>query len=138
VHVVYGIVGLKTHAKMTLVVRREGAGIRLYVHLSTGNYNRVTSRMYTDIGLLTCDPDIARDVLDLFNGLTGYSGKTEYKDLIVAPATGAWQVLPQARRAGSQRKHCRDLRRRSLLGACEAVLFLRTAGRKSSGSAAPI
>jgi polyphosphate kinase len=74
VHVVYGIVGLKTHAKMTLVVRREGASIRLYVHLSTGNYNPVTSRMYTDIGLLTCDPIIARDVLDLFNGLTGYSG----------------------------------------------------------------
>jgi polyphosphate kinase len=93
VHVVYGIVGLKTHAKMTLVVRREGAGIRLYVHLSTGNYNPVTSRMYTDIGLLTSDPDIARDVLDLFNGLTGYSGKTEYKDLIVAPATMRTHVL---------------------------------------------
>jgi polyphosphate kinase len=87
VHVVYGIVGLKTHAKMTLVVRREGTGIRLYVHLSTGNYNPVTSKIYTDIGLLTANPDIARDVLDLFNGLTGYSAKTEYKELIVAPAT---------------------------------------------------
>jgi polyphosphate kinase len=98
VHVVYGIVGLKTHAKMTLVVRREGAGIRLYVHLSTGNYNPVTSRMYTDIGLLTCNPDIARDVLDLFNGLTGYSGKTEYKDLIVAPATMRAHVLTRIER----------------------------------------
>jgi polyphosphate kinase len=98
VHVVYGIVGLKTHAKMTLVVRREGAGIRLYVHLSTGNYNPVTSRMYTDIGLLTCDPDIARDVLDLFNGLTGYSGKTEYKDLIVAPATMRGHVIERIER----------------------------------------
>lgn len=87
VHVVYGVVGLKTHAKMTLVVRREGAGIRLYVHLSTGNYNPVTSRSYTDIGLLTCDQDLARDVLDLFNGLTGYSAKTEYTDLIVAPGS---------------------------------------------------
>jgi polyphosphate kinase len=98
VHVVYGIVGLKTHAKMTLVVRREGAGIRLYVHLSTGNYNPVTSRTYTDIGLLTCDPDIARDVLDLFNGLTGYSGKTEYKDLIVAPARMRAHVLARIER----------------------------------------
>jgi polyphosphate kinase len=71
VHVVYGIVGLKTHAKMALVVRREGHGIRLYVHLSTGNYNPVTSRLYTDVGLLTGDPEVARDVLDLFNGLTG-------------------------------------------------------------------
>jgi polyphosphate kinase len=87
VHVVYGIVGLKTHAKMTLVVRREAGGIRNYVHLATGNYNPVTSRIYTDIGLLTSDPEIARDVLDLFNGLTGYSGKTEYKHLLVAPAS---------------------------------------------------
>jgi polyphosphate kinase len=93
VHVVYGIVGLKTHAKMALVVRREGGGIRLYVHLSTGNYNPVTSRIYTDIGLLTCDPEIARDVLDLFNGLTGYSGKTEYKQLIVAPSSMRMHVI---------------------------------------------
>jgi polyphosphate kinase len=98
VHVVYGIVGLKTHAKMTLVVRREGAGIRLYVHLSTGNYNPVTSRLYTDIGLLTSDPVIARDVLDLFNGLTGYSGKTEYKQLIVAPASMRAHVLERIER----------------------------------------
>jgi polyphosphate kinase len=98
VHVVYGILGLKTHAKMTLVVRREGAGIRLYVHLSTGNYNPVTSRAYTDIGLLTCDPDIARDVLDLFNGLTGYSGKTEYKNLLVAPGSMRTHVLERIQR----------------------------------------
>jgi len=93
VHVVYGIVGLKTHAKMTLVVRREAGGIRLYVHLSTGNYNPVTSRIYTDVGLLTCDPEIARDVLDLFNGLTGYSAKTEYKQLIVAPSSMRSHVI---------------------------------------------
>ncbi|HEX3595703.1 MAG TPA: polyphosphate kinase 1 [Polyangiaceae bacterium] len=85
VHVVYGVVGLKTHAKMTLVVRREGAGIRLYVHIGTGNYNAVTGRLYTDLGLLTCSPDIARDVVDLFNGLTGYSAKTDYNHLVVAP-----------------------------------------------------
>jgi polyphosphate kinase len=93
VHVVYGIVGLKTHAKMTLVVRREGVGIRLYVHLATGNYNPVTGRIYTDVGLLTSDRAIARDVLDLFNGLTGYSGKTEYKQLIVAPASMRAHIL---------------------------------------------
>jgi polyphosphate kinase len=98
VHVVYGILGLKTHAKMTLVVRREGAGIRLYVHLSTGNYNPVTSRVYTDIGLLTADQDIARDVLDLFNGLTGYSGKTEYKDLLVAPGSMRAHVVKRIER----------------------------------------
>lgn len=98
VHVVYGIVGLKTHAKMALVVRREGTGIRLYVHLSTGNYNPVTSRLYTDISLLTCDPEIARDVLDLFNGLTGYSGKTEYKQLLVAPGSMRAHVVERIER----------------------------------------
>jgi polyphosphate kinase len=85
VHVVYGVMGLKTHAKMTLVVRREGAGIRLYVHVGTGNYNAVTGRLYTDVGLLTCNSDVARDVVDLFNGLTGYSAKTDYNELVVAP-----------------------------------------------------
>jgi len=85
VHVVYGVVGLKTHAKMTLVVRREGAGIRLYVHIGTGNYNAVTGRLYTDIGLITCRPEICRDVVDLFNGLTGYSAKTDYEEIVVAP-----------------------------------------------------
>ena len=98
VHVVYGIVGLKTHAKMAMVVRREGSGIRLYVHLSTGNYNPVTSRLYTDVGLLTSDPDVARDVLDLFNGLTGYSGKTDYKHLMVAPASMRARVLERVDR----------------------------------------
>jgi polyphosphate kinase len=98
VHVVYGILGLKTHVKMALVVRREADGIRQYVHLSSGNYNPVTSRSYTDIGLLTCDPDIARDVLDLFNGLTGYSAKTEYKELMVAPASMRAHVLERIER----------------------------------------
>jgi len=98
VHVVYGIVGLKTHAKMTLVVRREAGGIRNYVHLATGNYNPVTSRIYTDIGLLTSDPEIARDVLDLFNGLTGYSGKTEYKHLLVAPASMRTHLIERIER----------------------------------------
>src|SRR5207245_9783967 len=72
VHVVYGIVGLKTHCKAALVVRREGAGIRRYVHLSTGNYNPQTARQYTDLSLFTARPEIADDVTALFNLLTGY------------------------------------------------------------------
>ncbi len=87
VHVVYGVVGLKTHAKACLVVRREQDGIRRYVHLGTGNYNPVTARMYTDLGYFTCDPDIADDVTDLFNVLTGVSLKSEYRKLLVAPAS---------------------------------------------------
>jgi len=85
VHVVYGVMGLKTHSKMLLVVRREADGIRRYVHLATGNYNPVTARVYTDFGLLTSDPDIATDVSDLFNALTGYSRKVQYSRLLVAP-----------------------------------------------------
>jgi len=85
VHVVYGVLGLKTHAKLLLVVRREHDGIMQYVHMSTGNYNPVTSRIYADMGLFTCDPDIASDVSDLFNFLTGYSKKNSYRKLIVTP-----------------------------------------------------
>ncbi|MCG8461386.1 MAG: polyphosphate kinase 1 [Holophagales bacterium] len=85
VHVVYGVLGLKTHAKMSMVVRREERGTRYYVHLGTGNYNPVTARIYTDLGLFTCDPDIAADVSDLFNGITGYSRKHRYRKLLVAP-----------------------------------------------------
>lgn len=84
-HVVYGLVGLKTHAKMTLVVRRETSGIRRYVHLSTGNYNAATSKIYTDLGFFTTDPDICSDVTDLFNFLTGYSKQQEFRKLFVAP-----------------------------------------------------
>ena len=85
VHVVYGLVGLKIHAKIALVVRQEGEVIRRYVHLSTGNYNVVTSHLYTDLGLMTCDPDIGADATDLFNVLTGYSAKSDYRKLLVAP-----------------------------------------------------
>ena len=87
VHVVYGVVGLKVHAKACLVVRKEDGGIVRYVHLSTGNYNAVTTRIYADIGLLTADPEIGADVTDLFNALTGYSGKEKYRSLLVAPRT---------------------------------------------------
>ncbi|HSD51477.1 MAG TPA: polyphosphate kinase 1 [Candidatus Methylomirabilis sp.] len=85
VHVVYGLPGLKTHAKVALLVRKEGDGIRRYVHLSTGNYNPVTAQVYTDIGLLTCDEAFGADASDLFNYLTGYSAKREYQRFLVAP-----------------------------------------------------
>jgi polyphosphate kinase len=85
VHVVYGLVGLKTHAKITLVVRREADGVRRYVHLSTGNYNAGTARVYTDLALFTCDPDIADDASQLFNRLTGYATNVAYKKLLIAP-----------------------------------------------------
>jgi polyphosphate kinase len=84
-HVVYGVVGLKTHCKTSLVVRQEGGSIRRYCHIGTGNYNPKTARMYEDLGLFTADPDIGADLTDLFNVLTGYSRQTEYRSLIVAP-----------------------------------------------------
>jgi polyphosphate kinase len=85
VHVVYGLLGLKTHSKTTLVVRREGKAIRRYCHLATGNYNVLTAQLYTDLGLFTCEEAIGADVTDLFNYLTGYSAKTAYRKLLVAP-----------------------------------------------------
>jgi polyphosphate kinase len=87
VHVAYGIVGLKTHAKISLVVRREGSGLRRYVHLGTGNYNPGTARVYTDFSYFTDDPRLAEDGSDLFNYLTGYSEQEEYQELLVAPLT---------------------------------------------------
>src|SRR5580658_2942269 len=85
VHVVYGLVGIKVHSKVAMVVRREGDVMRRYVHLATGNYNTVTARLYTDIGMFTCDEQIGADVTDLFNFLTGYSAKTQFEKLLVAP-----------------------------------------------------
>ncbi len=85
VHVVYGLLGLKTHAKVALVVRKEGDVIRRYVHLSTGNYNVTTARIYSDICMFTCRDDIASDASELFNRLTGYATNTTYRKLLVAP-----------------------------------------------------
>lgn len=85
VHVVYGLVGMKVHSKIALVVRREGEGIRRYVHLGTGNYNPVTARLYTDFGFLTSNEQIAEDATYFFNSLTGYSRKNEPQELLVAP-----------------------------------------------------
>jgi polyphosphate kinase len=87
VHVVYGLVGLKTHTKTCLVVRDEEDGIRRYCHIGTGNYNGKTARLYDDIGLLTCDPDLGADLSDLFNYLTGYGRNIRYRKLLVAPHT---------------------------------------------------
>jgi len=84
-HVVYGLVGLKTHSKAVLVVRREGSFLRRYVHLGTGNYNPKTARLYTDLGLMTCRPEIGADVTDLFNVLTGLSRQESFRRLLVAP-----------------------------------------------------
>jgi polyphosphate kinase len=85
VHVAYGVVGLKTHTKIALVVRREGASVRRYVHVGTGNYNDITARIYEDVGLLTSDPELGADLSDLFNVLTGYARQPRYRRLVVAP-----------------------------------------------------
>ena len=98
VHVVYGLLGLKTHAKVCLVVRREPDGLMRYLHLGTGNYNPVTARIYSDIGYLTADPDLAADASHLFNALTGYSGKNSYGRLLVAPGEMRGQMLARIRR----------------------------------------
>jgi polyphosphate kinase len=102
-HVFFGDAVLKTHAKVVLVVRREGDGLHRYVHLSTGNYNAGTARLYTDLGLLTADPQLGEDASELFNGLSGFSKKSGYRKLAVAPVGLAEAILEkideQARRA---------------------------------------
>jgi polyphosphate kinase len=85
VHVVYGVLGLKTHGKLTLVVRREGDSLRRYVHIASGNYNPTTSCTYTDLGMFSADDAIGRDATELFNYLTGFSRQVEYRKLMVAP-----------------------------------------------------
>ncbi|WP_448563140.1 polyphosphate kinase 1 [Trichothermofontia sp.] len=85
VHVVYGLVGLKTHTKIAMVVRREGTKMRRYVHIGTGNYNSKTARLYTDLGILSCREELGADLTDLFNYLTGYSRQQSYRQLLVAP-----------------------------------------------------
>jgi polyphosphate kinase len=93
VHVIYGVRGLKTHTKLCLVVRRDADGLRRYVHLGTGNYNVASSRIYTDLSYLTCNPVIGADVSDLFNALTGYSRKKSYEKLLVAPTALRREIL---------------------------------------------
>src|SRR5690606_37410030 len=85
VHVTYGLVGLKTHTKVTLVIREEDVGLRAYCHIGTGNYNPTSARLYTDFGLFTCSPDMGYDAINLFHYLTGYAPEQHYRKLIVAP-----------------------------------------------------
>lgn len=101
VHVVYGLVGLKTHAKLCLVVRQEDGRLARYVHTGTGNYNERTARLYEDVGLFTKDPEIGADVSDLFNQLTGYSKQKSYRKLVVAPAEIRSFVIEMIRREAS-------------------------------------
>ena len=110
VHVVYGLVGLKTHSKIALVIRKEGDGIRRYVHLATGNYNTVTAKIYEDMGLFTCDDAIGADATDLFNYLTGYSTKQDYKKLLVAPANLRQRLEALIRREIEHAKEKHDAR----------------------------
>ena len=98
VHVTYGFIGLKTHSKTMLIVRNEADGIRRYAHLGTGNYHTGTARLYTDLGLLTCDTDLCQDVSDLFNYLTGHSRFKNYKKLLVAPINMRSRFLDMIRR----------------------------------------
>ena len=116
VHVVYGFPALKIHAKTTLVVRREAGGLRRYVHLGTGNYNAVTARVYEDFGLFTADEEIAADVADLFNHLTGFGRPAHFRKLLVAPFTlraAADRGDPRRRRRGAQRARRRGSGSRS-------------------------
>ena len=101
VHVAYGVVGLKTHSKTSLVVRREDGGVRRYAHVGTGNYNPTTAKLYEDLGLLTADPEIGADLTDLFNVLTGYSRQREYRRLLVAPYDLRPKLLELIRRESS-------------------------------------
>jgi polyphosphate kinase len=108
VHVVYGLMGLKTHTKLLLIIRRERDGIRRYVHMSTGNYNDLTARLYSDIGFLTSDPDIGADVSELFNVLTGYSYKQEYRKLLVAPGLMRQEIISRIEREIQRHKEHGD------------------------------
>ncbi|HEY0098622.1 MAG TPA: polyphosphate kinase 1 [Pyrinomonadaceae bacterium] len=112
VHVIYGLMGLKTHSKLALVVRREGTKLRRYVHLATGNYNPTTSRAYTDIGLFTADPEIGEDAANLFNYLTGYSRYSKYHCLLVAPVNLRARLLAFIER---EAEHARAGRRSGII-----------------------
>ena len=112
VHVVYGLVNLKTHCKLCLVVRKELDGIVRYAHVGTGNYNRVTSQVYTDFGLFTARPEVLDEVTEVFNYLTGYSGKRNYRELLVAPhhLRGAFTALVER-----EAEHARNGRRAGII-----------------------
>ena len=109
-HVVYGLVGLKTHSKVALVVRREGSGLRRYVHIGTGNYNQRTARLYTDLGLLSTRPELGADVTELFNVLTGLSRQQSFRRLLVAPHSLRSRFLELVEREVAHAKAGREAR----------------------------
>jgi polyphosphate kinase len=110
VHVVYGFADLKTHCKLCLVIRQEPEGIRRYVHTATGNYNPVTSKVYTDVGLFTSDPDIVADASEVFNYLTGYSNQKEFRAMLVAPLTLRARLCELIQREGEHARAGRPAR----------------------------
>jgi polyphosphate kinase len=105
VHVVYGLVGLKTHTKIVLIVRKEEDKIQRYVHIGTGNYNSKTAKLYTDLGMFSCNEDLGADLTDLFNFLTGYSKQKAYRKLLVAPVTLRNCLIGMIER---EAKHCQN------------------------------
>ena len=109
-HVVHGLPGLKTHAKALLVVRREGEGVRRYVHVGTGNYNAKTARLYEDFGVFTCDDDIADDVMELFNSITGYARPHEFKKAIVSPTHTRDRIIDEIEKTVAAHRDGEDAR----------------------------
>jgi polyphosphate kinase len=119
VHVVYGLVGLKTHTKIVLIVRREGRKIQRYVHIGTGNYNPKTAQLYTDLGLLSCREELGADLTDLFNYLTGYSRQKSYRKLLVAPVNMRDRMIAMIRR---EVEHCRNGRSGRIVAKMNALV----------------
>ncbi len=137
VHVAYGVEGLKTHAKIALVVRREGNVMRRYVHFGTGNYNRVTSKVYTDLGLFTARPEFGTDASELFNYLTGFSRRTRYKRLTVAPFTLHEKVLSLIDREAEKARQGKPARIVAKMNALVDANLIRALYR-ASGAGVPI
>ena len=137
VHVAYGVEGLKTHAKIALVVRREGNGMRRYVHFGTGNYNRVTAKIYTDLGLFTARSEFGHDASELFNYLTGFSRRTRYKRLSVAPFSLHEKLLQLI---GRETEKAREGKPASILAKVNSVVDARIirALYRASGAGVPI
>lgn len=119
VHVIYGVPGLKVHAKLSMVVRREDEGLRRYVHVGTGNYNPVTARIYTDLGLFSCDPALAADVADLFNRITGFARPPAYRKCLVAPRFLVGSVLE---RIAFEANEAREGRPARMILKCNAII----------------
>jgi polyphosphate kinase len=136
VHVAYGLLNLKTHAKLCLVVRKEADGIRRYVHIGTGNYNPQTARIYTDLGLFTARPDVVDDASDLFNYLTGYSNRRDYRQLLVAPLSLRSGVLALIEHEAEEARAGRPARIRFKINALTDTEIIRALYRASQAGVA--